>query len=170
MADICQINPINTGHRVASQNTLIHQRVDLANRGENPTAIAKLKSGWVVLGDDQRLRGYCLLLSDPVVDNLHSLEGEQRKLFLWEMSLVGDALNAILNPSIINYSIYGNHDRALHAHIHPRYDTEEAEMRKTVPFIYPMKKCPPVPFDAKRDGRLKRAIREFLESKTRVLQ
>jgi diadenosine tetraphosphate (Ap4A) HIT family hydrolase len=142
----------------------------MANRGENPTAIAKLKSGWVVLGDDQRLRGYCLLLSDPVVDNLHSLEEEQRKLFLWEMSQVGDALTTILNPSIINYSIYGNHDRALHAHIHPRYDTEESEMRGTVPFIYLMNKYPPVPFDAERDEPLKREIREFLKARTCVVQ
>lgn len=155
---------------MAEPQTLIHQRVDLANKGENPTAIAKLKSGWVVLGDDQRLRGYCLLLSDPVVDNLHSLDEEQRKLFLCEMSLVGDALTSILKPSIINYSIYGNHDRALHAHIHPRYDTEEAEMRRTVPFIYLMKKYAAIPYDAKRDEPLKQQIRDYLETRTHIVQ
>ena len=45
--------------------TIIHERVDLARKGKNPTVICRLRSGWVVLGDDQRLRGYSLLLADP---------------------------------------------------------------------------------------------------------
>ena len=36
--------------------TLIHERVSLAREGKNPAVIARVKSGWVVLGDDQRLR------------------------------------------------------------------------------------------------------------------
>ena len=46
--------------------TAIHERVEQARRGDNPAAVCRLPSGWVVLGDDQTLRGYCLLLSDPV--------------------------------------------------------------------------------------------------------
>ena len=111
--------------RDPSYPTIIHERVDLARRGSNPTVICRLRSGWVVLGDDQRLRGYSLLLADPIRDNLNDLSLQERQQFLMDMTAVGDALTAILQPSIINYSILGNTDRALHVHIHPRYDTEE---------------------------------------------
>jgi len=100
--------------------TIIHERVDLARRGANPTVIARVRSGWVVLGDDQRLAGYSLLLADPIRDALNDLSVEERRQFLTDMTLVGDALMEVLQPSLINYSILGNTDRALHVHIHPR--------------------------------------------------
>lgn len=81
--------------------SLIHERVSFARDGKNPTVIARLKSGWVVLGDDQRLKGYTLLLADPIADNLNEVDEERRRLFLWEMSVVGDALTEVLNPFIM---------------------------------------------------------------------
>jgi hypothetical protein len=53
--------------------TLIHKRVAMANEGTNPYVITRLKSGWVVIGDVQPIEGYCLLLADPVVKDLNSL-------------------------------------------------------------------------------------------------
>ena len=152
-----------------SYSTLIHKRVALANAGNNPAAIAKLRSGWVVLGDDQRLPGYCLLLADPVVDSLQALDNERRHRFLHDMSLIGDAIQELLSPSLINYSIYGNSERALHAHVHPRYDHEDPEMRRTVPFIYLMNQYPAVPIDLDRDKKLIGDIRAFLASRTEII-
>ena len=40
------------------------------------------------------------------------------------MSLIGDAIQEVCNPRRINYSIYGNTDVFLHAHIFPRYEWE----------------------------------------------
>ena len=122
--------------------TIIHERVDLARQGTNPTVICRVQSGWVVLGDDQRLRGYTLLLSDPVRDNLNELSPPERQQFLMDMAFVGDGLIEVLKPSLINYSILGNTDRALHAHIHPRYDSEELDKRRTHPIIYHWLKMP----------------------------
>ena len=102
--------------------TLIHDRVEQANLGKNPKAICRLKSGWVVWGDDQRIPGYCLLLSDPVSETINSLNTEQRKQFLFDMSIVGDVLQKVFGARLINYSILGNSDLALHAHIHPRHE------------------------------------------------
>ncbi len=121
-----------------------------------------MRSGWAVLGDDQRLKGYCLLLRDPVVDNLNAISMAERMQFLSDMTLIGDALMNVLNPSIINYSILGNTDRALHAHIHPRYDTEMPEKKKTVPFIYNIEKMPYIHFDLDRDNELIEKIRKEL--------
>jgi diadenosine tetraphosphate (Ap4A) HIT family hydrolase len=146
----------------STYQTLIHQRVAQAHCGQNPTVIGKMRSGWAVLGDDQRLQGYALLLSDPVVDDLNSLNIDDRMQFLNDMSLIGDALNKVLSPALINYSILGNSDRALHAHIHPRYDDEPPEMRRTVPFVYLMQKMPPVAFDLQRDADLIATLRQAL--------
>jgi len=149
--------------------TIIHERVHLAREGKNPTVICRLRSGWVVLGDDQRLKGYTLLLADPIQDNLNALSPSERQQFLADMAFVGDALNDVLAPSLINYSILGNTDRALHVHIHPRYDSEDPDKRRTHAIIYHWLKMPPVAFDAERDAALMRAIRESLASRSEIV-
>lgn len=110
-------------------STLIHQRVEAARKGENPTVIRRVESGWVVIGDVQFLRGYCLLLPDPVVPSLDSLTAIQRAGFLRDMTVLGDALLEATEADRINYEILGNSEAALHAHLFPRYDTEPEDNR-----------------------------------------
>ena len=153
-----------------SYPTIIHERVDMARRGENPTVVCRLRSGWVVLGDDQRLPGYSLLLADPIQDNLNALSAADRQQFLMDMACIGDALMEGLNPSLINYSILGHSDRALHAHIHPRYDSEEPDKRRTHPIIYHWLKLPYVQFNAERDAPLQARLREALTSRTEIVE
>lgn len=98
--------------------------------------LGRLASGWVVWGDDQRIPGYCLLLASPVVESIHSLSGPARTRFLLDMTLVGDALQAALGVTLINYSLLGNTDRELHAHIHPRYAAEPEDLRRMPPWFY----------------------------------
>ncbi len=149
--------------------TLIHERVALARAGENPTVICRIRSGWVVLGDDQRLRGYTLLLADPVRDSLNDLSHKERSDFLLDMSIVGDALTEALGASLINYSILGNFERALHVHIHPRYDHEAPEDRRTFPFIYGLRNAPHIDFDLERDRDMMRSIREAIARRTEIV-
>ena len=150
--------------------TIIHERVDLARQGKNPAVICRLRSGWVVLGDDQRLKGYSLLLADPIRDNLNELPPPERQQFLMDMTFVGDALMEVLKPSLINYAILGNTDRALHVHIYPRYDSEEPDKRRTSPIIYHWLKMPYVPFDVARDASLIAGIRQALASRTEIVE
>ena len=101
--------------------TLIHQRVNQAQSGDNPKVITKMKSGWVVLGDVQFVEGYSLLLPDPVVPSLNDLVGEQRTQFLEDMALLGDALLTVTKADRINYEMLGNTEQALHAHLFPGF-------------------------------------------------
>ena len=101
--------------------TLIHERVEAARAGTNLTVICRMPSGWAVLGDAQFLRGYSLLLADPVVADLNALNEERRRLFLRDMAILGDALLETTDAFRINYEILGNTDPALHAHVFPRY-------------------------------------------------
>jgi diadenosine tetraphosphate (Ap4A) HIT family hydrolase len=153
-----------------SYPTIIHERVDWARNGRNPMAVCRLRSGWVVLGDDQRLPGYSLLLADPIRETLNDLSTTERQQFLLDMSCIGDALLEVLSPSLINYSILGNSDRALHAHIHPRYDSEEPDKRRTHAIVYHWLKLPRVPFDTERDAPLMARLRKALQSRTELVE
>jgi diadenosine tetraphosphate (Ap4A) HIT family hydrolase len=110
-------------------------RIGSARRGANPMVLAKLRSGWAIIGDTQFLPGYCLLLSDTDgANHLTDLSMSARAEFLTDMALLGDAMIAActgLDPSFsrINYEILGNKDRYLHAHLFPRYHWEPAELR-----------------------------------------
>ena len=95
-----------------------------------PRVIARMKSGWAVLGETQITHGYCLLLPDPVVPDLNALTGEARRQFLDDMARLGDAILAETQAERINYEILGNVEPALHAHVIPRHATEDAELRK----------------------------------------
>ena len=82
-----------------------------------PAAVAKLPSGWVIMGERQVLHGYCLLLPDPVVPHLNALPSGARGRFLSDMAFVGDVLLEMTQAVRINYAIYGNVVPVLHAHI-----------------------------------------------------
>ncbi len=41
------------------------------------------------------------------------------------MSLLGDAVQAVVKPRRMNYSIYGNTDAFLHAHVFPNGELRE---------------------------------------------
>ncbi|GIF78481.1 diadenosine tetraphosphate hydrolase [Asanoa siamensis] len=118
-------------------------RIGSASRGENPTVLARLTAGFAVIGDTQFLPGYCVLLTDdPLVDKLLDLPRARRLAFLADMDLVGEAVATVcgrLFPGFrrVNYSVLGNHDAYLHAHVHARYDWEEPSFRSGPAFGYP---------------------------------
>lgn len=132
--------------------TLIHRRVKACQEQRYPKAICRVNSGWVVLGDVQFLRGYSLLLPDPVVPHLNAMEDHARKLFLYEMSVVGDVLLDITGALRINYEMIGNVEPALHAHLFPRYSDEEEQLATKPVWFYDWENAPV--FDPERDSGL----------------
>ncbi len=115
-------------------------RVGSAERGENPMVMAKLESGFAVIGDTQFLPGYCVLLASPRVSTLNELPADRRRQFLYEMSLLGEAVEqACASDGLlrVNYEILGNTDTFLHAHIFPRYIWEPPERRSHPVWLYP---------------------------------
>ena len=133
--------------------TSIHRRVDALRAGRDPGFVARLASGWAVLGERQVLPGYCLLLPDPVVPTLNALKGAQRSVFLADMAALGDAVLAVTHAVRINYAIFGNLDPALHAHVIPRYHDEAAEFRTAQPWAYDWDAAPAFDLDRHRDLR-----------------
>jgi len=114
--------------------TAIHAMVERCRAADYPAAVARLRSGWVVMGERQVLRGYCLLLPDPVVPHLNALPADLRGQFLSDMALVGDALMEVTLATRINYALFGNVEPALHAHIFPRHEAEPEATRREQPW------------------------------------
>ena len=81
-------------------STLIHRRVAACRAGAFEQAICRVQSGWVVLGDVQFLRGYTLLLPDPVVGHLNELNAAERGILFHEAAVVGDALLEITGAAL----------------------------------------------------------------------
>lgn len=148
--------------------TLIHQRVSEANEGTNPKVIARMRSGWAVIGDSQFLKGYCLLLPDPVVAHLNDFSGETRQQFLDDMAALGDAVLTVTGAVRINYEMLGNLQPALHAHVFPRYDDEPEALRTKAVWLYPQEAWEETAFDEQRDQPIMDAIRIQLESMNRI--
>jgi diadenosine tetraphosphate (Ap4A) HIT family hydrolase len=103
------------------------ERLAKLEQGQNPALIIQMRSGFAVMGDFQFLPGYCLLLAYPKVEKLNDLAREPRTEFLEDMARLGDAILAATGALRINYSIYGNLDPFLHAHLFPRYEWEPPE-------------------------------------------
>ena len=122
--------------------TRIHEQVNEARAGRNPRVIARLYSGWAVFGERQFVRGYALLLPDPVVPNLNALGARERGAFLTDMTRIGDALLKVTSALRINYAMFGNEEPALHAHVIPRYLEEPEPLRAAHPWAYDWSAAP----------------------------
>ncbi|HWZ61944.1 MAG TPA: hypothetical protein VNX02_02900 [Steroidobacteraceae bacterium] len=140
--------------------TAIHRQVDAARDGRHPRLIARLASGWAVFGERQFVRGYALLLPDPVVADLNALGAAQRSVFLADMARLGDALLETTGAVRINYAMLGNEEPALHAHVIPRYRDEPQTLRTRHPFAYDWQAAPE--FDAAAERALTDAVRRAL--------
>jgi diadenosine tetraphosphate (Ap4A) HIT family hydrolase len=136
--------------------TVIHAIVERCRAFDYPAAVARLRSGWVVMGERQVLTGYCLLLPDPVVPHLNALPAESRSRFMSDMAAVGDALLAVTAAFRINYAIFGNVDPALHAHVFPRHSAEPEATWTAQPFALDWNAAPA--YSPTLHGELKRRL------------
>jgi diadenosine tetraphosphate (Ap4A) HIT family hydrolase len=136
--------------------TAIHLMVERCREGRYPAVIARLSSGWAIMGERQVLPGYCLLLPDPVVPDLNALQGAERAAFLADMSLLGDALLVSTAAARINYAIFGNVEPALHAHVFPRHAAEPEAIRTAQPWALDWQGAPS--FSPAAHGDLQRRL------------
>ena len=143
-----------------SQPTAIHRMVAACQSGTYPALITRLNSGWAVLGQSQFLRGYSLLLPEPVVPHLNAMQLPHREQFLKDMAALGDAVLAVTGALRINYAMFGNVEPALHAHVIPRYSEEAPELQTAHPWAYDWVQAPQ--FDMQRDASLLQDIKSAL--------
>ena len=145
-------------------------RIGSALRGENPLVMARMRGGFAVIGDTQHLPGYSLLLADdPSVDHLTDLDWERRVTFLFDLSLLGEAVShACRDRGLrrINYEVLGNSEPILHGHVHPRYDWEPPDRVGGPVWRYPRKirNDPQFAYSDAKHGELRAAITSELDA------
>jgi diadenosine tetraphosphate (Ap4A) HIT family hydrolase len=147
---------------LSGPQTAIHRQVETLRAGREPRLIARLPSGWALLGERQFLRGYALLLPDPVVPTLNALHAPERARFLLDLARLGDAVLEVTGAVRINYAMLGNLEPALHAHVIPRYAHEPERLRTAHPWAYDW--AAGEPFDPATHGPLLAQLRAALES------
>lgn len=71
---------------------LVCKRIALIKENKNPYFVRELNTGYVVIGDQQRIKGYSLFLCKQCAYELHQLESNYRDDFLHEMAVVAEAV------------------------------------------------------------------------------
>lgn len=96
---------------------MVCERIDRIRNGKNPYFVKELNTGYVVIGDHQRIKGYSLFLCKEHATELHFLEPDFRDAFLHEMAIVAEAVYNAFKPDKLNYELLGK-DGGVHMHWH----------------------------------------------------
>jgi diadenosine tetraphosphate (Ap4A) HIT family hydrolase len=140
-----------------------------ALRGANPMVMARVRSGFAVIGDTQHLPGYSLLLTDDLsADHPTDLPWRRRRQFFLDLSLLGEAVLAAgreRGVHRINYEVLGNSWNHLHGHVHTRYEWEAPDKIVGPVWRYPkeVRDAPEHAYDDSKHGELRAAVTVELE-------
>lgn len=103
------------------EDCMVCERIDRIKEGRNPCFVRELNTGYVVIGDHQRIKGYSLFLCKEHATELHFLEPSFRDEFLHEMAVVAEAVYNAFKPDKLNYELLGAGSGVhMHWHIFPR--------------------------------------------------
>ena len=122
---------------------LVCDRIKMIQEGTNPYFVKELETGYVVIGDHQRFKGYTLFLCKEHKIELFDLEHSTKIKFMEEMSIVAEAVAKAFGAEKMNYELLGNGDTHLHWHLFPRVsgDIENYGKNGVGPvWCYPMEK------------------------------
>jgi len=97
--------------------------------GKVPNLIAELDNSYVVLGDAQFYRGYCILLAKHHASELFELPLDEARGLSDELRSVAQAIDDVVHPLKLNYECLGNLEPHIHWHVFPRYESEEEKRR-----------------------------------------
>ncbi len=104
--------------------------IDRIKAGSFRDFVAELESCYVILGDQQFYRGYCVLFAKLHATELYLMPAEAASLLSAEMRLVAEAIATVVKPWKMNYECLGNSEPHVHWHLLPRQANEADEMRR----------------------------------------
>jgi diadenosine tetraphosphate (Ap4A) HIT family hydrolase len=95
--------------------------------------VAELAHSWVVLGDAQYYRGYCVILAKTHATELYQLPLAEAHGLFDEQVAVGKAIASALSPRKLNYECLGNAEPHVHWHVFPRYENDPGHLGRVQP-------------------------------------
>jgi diadenosine tetraphosphate (Ap4A) HIT family hydrolase len=96
----------------------------VADDSEHGFKVADLRVSRWMLGSNQYIRGYSILILNFHSVEIFQLNDEHRKQFIDDIADASFALNEVLSPIKINLEMQGNVVPHLHCHIKPRFVTD----------------------------------------------
>ena len=99
--------------------------IDRIKAGRFPDFVAELTGSYVILGDQQFYRGYCVLFAKVHATELYLMPADAARQLADEMRLTAEAIAAVVKPWKMNYECLGNSEPHVHWHLLPRYETDE---------------------------------------------
>jgi diadenosine tetraphosphate (Ap4A) HIT family hydrolase len=98
--------------------------IDRARAGEFPDFVAELPNSFVILGDAQFYRGYCVVLARSHIQEIHLMPAAEARALFDETVAVGRAVAGTVNPAKLNYECLGNVEPHVHWHVLPRFESD----------------------------------------------
>ena len=120
-----------------SNNCFICTAIEEIKAGKFRDLIAELNSSYVILGDQQFYRGYCILFAKLHATELYLMPADTARMLHDEMRLVAEAIAAVVNPWKMNYECLGNSVPHVHWHLFPRQQDEADELRRGPVWLRP---------------------------------
>jgi len=93
----------------------------LSSAAADPALVHEFANSYLLLGNHQYYKGYCLLLFKEHVRELHELDDDTQANLNKELMQATRALAKAFEPWKINHACLGNQDEHIHWHIIPRY-------------------------------------------------
>lgn len=116
--------PRATVREAADPTCPICGTLEQIRRGGHPGLIAELSETYAVLGDNQGLRGWCVLLLKGHREHLSELGLERQCLIFADVARMAAAVKAVVQPRRINYECLGNVVPHIHWHVIPRHEDD----------------------------------------------
>jgi len=104
--------------------------IEQIRAGKFRDLVAELKTSYVILGDQQFYRGYCILFAKTHATELYLMPAESARTLFDEMRLTAEAIAAVVKPLKMNYECLGNSVPHVHWHLFPRQTSEADELRR----------------------------------------
>jgi len=98
----------------------------------DPSLVAELPETFVMLAEDQRYEGWCLLALKDHEEHLEALPVERQAAIFRDVARVGKAIQAAFGPDRLNLECLGNLLAHVHWHVIPRYRAWDPDPSNTI--------------------------------------
>jgi diadenosine tetraphosphate (Ap4A) HIT family hydrolase len=102
-------------------NCSLCERVKEASKGDYPFLVKEYDHSYLMLGEHQFYRGYCVLISKSHHREMADIPSPERESIFQEMMATSKALQQVFQPKKMNLCSLGNVAEHLHWHFFPRY-------------------------------------------------
>jgi diadenosine tetraphosphate (Ap4A) HIT family hydrolase len=115
---------------VAASSCGICRAIERIRSGGLRDMVAELANSYVVLGDAQFYRGYCIVFAKRHATELYLMPAEEARALFDEMRLMAESIAAVVKPWKMNYECLGNTEPHVHWHLFPRFHSESDDLRR----------------------------------------